>query len=332
MKIALWTIGIMLVIMIIVFILGPRPVSPKVITALPAVAADLVALEESIRIAEQAVPNLKPDNEARIIWFDGSPQKTEYSIVYLPGFTASWAEGEPIHRDFARRYGCNLYLPRLYYHGLNDDDAMLNYAADSVVASAAHALAIGRQIGEKVVLMSTSTGGTLSLILAADHPEIAALITYSPNIAVANLAAPLLNGPWGLQLARYVYDGDYSSYEAPEDYRQYWYTKYRIEALIELQNLIEHTMLPETFARVTQPFFMGYYYKNEEEQDLVVSVPAMKEMFRKLGTPEHLKREVAFPNVGHHVVGSYLTSKDLEGVAQATYAFAEEVLGWEPVN
>lgn len=332
MKRILQVVGVMLLTLLIVFLVGPHPDAPGLDTALPMVPTELEALEEAIEASERAVPNIRPNNEARIIWYDSIPRKTEYSIVYLPGFTASWAEGEPIHRDFARRYGCNLYLPRLYYHGLEDKDAMLAYHADSVVASAAHALAVGKQIGEKVVLMSTSTGGTLSLILAADHPDIAAVITYAPNIAVANPIAPMLNGPWGLQMARYAYDGNYNSYEAPEEYQQYWYTTYRIESLIELQNLIEYSMTEETFAKVTQPFFMGYYYKNEEEQDHVVSVPAMLEMFEQLGTPDHLKRQVAFPDVGHHVVGSYLTSQDLASVAEATYAFAEEILGWQAVK
>ena len=54
--------------------------------------------------------------------------------------------------------------------------------------------------GKKVILMSTSTGGTLSLKLAANFPEIAGLILYSPNIEINNPSAFLLNDPWGLQI------------------------------------------------------------------------------------------------------------------------------------
>ena len=43
------------------------------------------------------------------------------------------------------------------------------------------------------------------------------------------------------------------------------------------------------------------------------------------------KRIQAFPNVDSHVIISGLQSKDIASVEQATYAFAEEVLGMKKV-
>ena len=40
----------------------------------------------------------------------------------------------------------------------------------------------------------------------------------------------------------------------------------------------------------------------------------MKRMFSQLGTPDNLKRQVAIPNAGDHVIGSYVKSKDVETV------------------
>lgn len=325
-------LGILVLGLIVVFALGPSPDQPALKVELPTVSKDLRLLEASIKAAEGAVPKLKPDNESRIIWRDSVPTKTPYAVVYLHGFTASWAEGEPIHREFAKRYGCNLYIPRLYAHGLSDQDAMLDFNADSLLASSAKALAVGKQLGEKVILMSTSTGGTLSLLLAADDPDIGGIIAYSPNIAIANDAAFLLNGPWGLKIAQAVYDGEYRQYDAPEDYKQYWSTTYRLEALVELQNMLEYGMTESTFSKITQPFFLGYYYKNEEEQDPVVSVAAMQEMFQQINTPAELKRETAFPTVGDHILASYLKSKDLDAVRSATFSFAEDVLKLNKYN
>lgn len=316
----------------VIFALGPSPERPRLQVDVPKVSDNLVRLEQSIRAVERSVPNIKPGNESKIIWHDSIPKKTPYSLVYLHGFTASWAEGEPIHREFAERYGCNLYLPRLYAHGLKGKDAMLAFHSDSLLASAARALAVGRQLGEKVILMSTSTGGTLSLLLAAKQPDIAGIIAYSPNIAIANPAAFMLNGPWGLKIAQAVYDGKYRSYDAPEDYQQYWSTTYRLEALVELQNMLEYGMTPSTFSEIKQPLFLGYYYKNEEEQDPVVSITAMQTMFQQIATPPAQKQEVAFPSVGDHILASYLKSKDLDTVRTATFSFAEEVLRLVPLQ
>lgn len=89
---------------------------------------------------------------------------------------------------------------------------------------------------------------------------------------------------------------------------------------------------PEIYNRIKMPVFLGYYYKNEEEQDKTVSVKAMREMFPQLGTPEELKREVAFPESGHHVITSYMTSNDIEGVIRETQSFIEDVLNISPVQ
>jgi hypothetical protein len=69
-----------------------------------------------------------------------------------------------------------------------------------------------------------------------------------------------------------------------------------------------------------------YYYKDKEHQDPVVKVSAMKRMFRQLGTPDSLKREIAVPNAGQHVIGSYIRSKDIQTVAEQCEKFGVEIL------
>ena len=54
-------------------------------------------------------------------------------------------------------------------------------------------------------------------------------------------------------------------------------------------------MTREVFQKVTQPYFLGYYYKNEEEKDWIVSIEAMQEFHRLSGTPSHQKIMKAFP-------------------------------------
>jgi hypothetical protein len=80
-------------------------------------------------------------------------------------------------------------------------------------------------------------------------------------------------------------------------------------------------MKPEVFSRIKCPVFLGYYYKNETEQDNTVSVPAMLKMFDELGTPENLKEKKAFPMVAAHVIASYVRSKDWQSVEKETDNF-----------
>ncbi len=306
-------------------------VAPDLNTELPIITKNLVSLESEITARENQIANIKPDNEARIIWFDSIPKKTEYSIVYLHGWSASQEEGDPIHIETAKRYGCNLYLPRLAGHGLSEDEPMLNLTADQVINSAKQAIAVAKLLGEKVIVMGTSTGGTLALHLAGGDEDIASLLLYSPNIEIYDPNAKLLAKPWGLQLAKLVKDSDYHEFDRDIDLKnKYWTTKYRLEALTHLQAMIDYTMVPETFNEVTQPIFLGYFYKNDSIQDNVVSVPAMLNMFNELGTKDSLKRKVAFPNAGNHVMTSYVSSKDLESVRKETNKFFEEILQIQP--
>lgn len=323
----------------LIYFLGPKVDAPNLspgierAKSLSSLGMDLKALEDSIRASESKVPGIKEDNEARIIWADSfAYQKSPYSLVYLHGFSASQGEGEPIHREFAKRYGCNLYLARLASHGVEAEEPLLDLTPEALVNTAKEAIKIGEQIGEKVIVMSTSTGGTLSLYLAAHNPEIASLICYSPNIDLYDPRSSLLTKPWGLQIARAVTGDDYREFEADEKGKQYWTTRYRLESIIKLKALVDATMTEETFSKVKQPVFVGYYYKNDEEQDKTVSIPRMMEMFDQLGTPESQKSKVALPLTGEHALASIYTSKHIESVIEATFKFAEEILALQPLE
>ncbi len=137
----------------------------------------------------------------------------------------------------------------------------------------------------------------------------------SPNIAINDPNAWILNNHWGLQIARLVKHGNYNIAEDDRPiYKQYWSKKYRLEAAVALQEFLETAMTPETFHAVKQPTLLLYYFKDAVHQDSVVKVSAMTDMFEQLGTPASLKHQQAMPNTGNHVLGSPLKSHDVEGV------------------
>ena len=335
MKKFLLVIASILGILAIVYLSGPSFPKPQLSNKLPEIQVKTTEFEAHLANKNSAL-KIKPDNESRIIWAnDSSKSKTPYCLLYLHGFSASWYEGNPVHIDFARRYGMNLYIPLLASHGIDTTEALIDMTPDRLYESAKEALVAAQSLGEKVILMSTSTGGTLSLKLAAEFPDlISGLILYSPNIAINNGAAFLLSKPWGLQIARSVYKGNYrvtNTDFASEDCK-YWNCKYRLEAIVYLQQLVEATMKKEVFAKISAPVFLGYYYKDEQNQDQTVKVDAMLKMFDELGTHENLKQKVAFPEAGAHPIGCKLCSKAWPEVEKASYQFAEEKLGLIPVN
>jgi esterase/lipase len=319
-------LGITLLLIIIIYFLGPKPSSPKYDLQLPTVPSSAVALEQYIN-REEKQHKLKSDNEARIIWLnDLVKQPTEYSVVYIHGFSASQEEGDPVHYQFAQKHGCNLFLSRLEDHGVDTTEPLYYVTADRLWNSAKQAYVIGKQIGKKLILMATSTGATLALKLAAEYPDIAALILLSPNIAINDPNAWLLNNPWGLQIARMIKGNYIHAKDTTTLYAQYWNSKYRIESTVQLEELIESSMKASTFEKVKQPTIILYYFKDENNQDEVVKVSAMKRMYRQLGTSDSLKRMTAIPNAGNHVIGSYIKSKDIPAVIDECDRFAREIL------
>ncbi len=324
---------ILLIVLTVAYFLGPRPASPTYTNVLPSVPADAIALETYIK-QNESQHKIKPENEARIIWAnDSSKQKTEYAIVYLHGFSASQEEGDPVHTSIAKKFGCNLYLARLAEHGIDTTEELMNLTAEKYWETVKQAYAIGQQIGYKVIIMGTSTGGTNALQLAANYPEIACIILLSPNIAIKDPNAWLANNPWGLQIARIVKSSNYNSTKDQRDiYKKYWNSHYRLEAIVNLQEYLETTMSPVTFARIKQPTLMLYYYKDDVHQDSVVKVSAMLKMFDELGTIPELKRKRAMPNTGDHVLGSYIKSNDYQGVEAEITRFLIEVLEMKTIQ
>lgn len=317
----------LVIALVVGYFSGPKAATPELRPDISPLEIPIEQIEEYVQQKEGQYTNIRPRTEARIVWAKGVRQKTPYSMVYLHGFSATHAEGNPVHEKMAQQYGCNLYLSRLEGHGLEEEDAFLELTPEKLMDTAKEAIAIGKILGEKVIIMSCSTGSTLGLYLAAGNPDIAGVIAYSPNVDIYDTTSELLVQPWGLQIAQMVMGGTHRSYEAPDSMAYYWTYRYRIEGLVALKALVKATMTEEVFAKITQAVFVGYYYKNEEEQDKVISVSKALQMFEQLGTPAHLKRKVAFTDVNAHALCSKYRSEDMYTVEKETEAFLEEVMG-----
>ena len=329
---ALKLTAVIVIVLTIGYLIGPQPATPHYTTTMPVIPASADSLEQYVRQIEQA-HKLKPGNEAQIVWNNDSLKiPTDYAIVYLHGFSASQMEGDPVHRQIAKKFGYNLYLSRLQDHGIDTIAPLGSFTAEGIWNSAVEALAIGKRLGKKVILMSTSTGGTLALKLAATYPEIAGLFLFSPNIEINDNKAWLLNNPWGYQIAKSIVGEMRTVSDTTALYARYWNYQYKTSSVVQLQELLESTMKASVFEKVTQPTLLLYYYKNDQEQDPVVKVSAMKRMFRQLGTPDSLKQAIALPLAGDHVLASPIKSKDVAGVEKASTDFAISVLKWKPVT
>jgi pimeloyl-ACP methyl ester carboxylesterase len=146
---------------------------------------------------EAQILNIRDDSEKRVIWAGEAEVKTPLSVVYLHGFSASSEEIRPVPDKVAAALGANLVYTRFQGHG-RDSGAMAESTVTGWMADAVEALAVARRVGDKVLILSTSTGGTLTA-LALHEPQlqtdVVGVVFVSPNFGVNNGAAPMLTLP-----------------------------------------------------------------------------------------------------------------------------------------
>ena len=329
-KLTLKVVVSLLTLLVVIYFLGPKPPKPNFTKPHLDNAISLGALEQSIVDSEKREPNIKQGNEATIVWADSTKKaKTKVAFLYLHGFGASHHEGYPVNLNVAKQFDSNLFLARLSEHGVEKgDNNLLNFNAEDYALSGEKALHIAKQLGDSVVILATSGGGAMALFLASRHPEIKGLITYSPAIRLFSKASALLSGPWGLEIARKIFGKKHNdwAYENP-DQKYYWTNHQRLESIVQFAVFQKYAMTKETFQQIRCPLFLGYYYENEENQDKVVSIEAMKEMYQQVATPPQYKREKVFPKANSHVIASDLTSSTWQAVEAESVKFIKEILG-----
>lgn len=327
MKKRYWLLLIFFLILGITYFTGPTIPKPELTTSLPDLPEDLRELEKYIEQKENNLP-VREDNEARILWATDSPEVTEYSIIYLHGFAGSYRDGYPVNVNIADSLGANIFLARWAGHGLKPPASLNMFSPETAWASAKEALVIGQKIGKKVIIMSTSTGGTLAIKLAATYPEsVYALINLSPNVEDDQEGAFLLNSPWGYELAKLVSFGDNKKIKHEQEIaRQYWDTIYPSKALVDLQVLVDETMIPEVYEDVTAPVITLFYFKNFMKEDEHVEVDDYPEVHNMFSTPPSLKKLVALDSPGTHFIGSSIKSSNTEAVEKEIIEFLKNTL------
>ncbi|TDH36060.1 alpha/beta fold hydrolase [Pseudohoeflea suaedae] len=223
----------------LVWLLGPRPVADTSITFQSASLPE--DLTTYVAERENAFDDIRPGNQKQILWaYPKSKAKTAFAIVFVHGFSASPAEIRPVPDNVAKSLGANLFFTRLAGHGRNGD-AMSDASVNAWVNDYAEAIAIGRRIGEKVIVMATSTGASLAT-WAAERPElsgdVAGYVFLSPNYGVRARGSFLLTGPYAPQLVKLIL-GERRSFEARRPGQaENWTTDYPSLSVIPMGQIV----------------------------------------------------------------------------------------------
>lgn len=303
----------------VAFAAGPRTsVDPDVaVPRLPDTPAELDLLLEA---SESRYPDIVPGTEKRILWADpGAPGRTDYAVVYLHGFTATHRESAPLTERLAHELRANAYLTRLTGHG-RTPEALGEAEAGQWLRDAAEAMEVGRRIGRRTILMGISTGGMLATWAAA-HPEwregIAAIVLISPNYAMADRRAWILDLPWGGVIARLVQGPEHGFKPRNELHRRYWTERYPTHVLLELGALVR-IVDAGLMGRISAPALMFL-----SPRDRVIDPGVAERRFGELGSAERrLVRVSEIPGSGEHVLaGDILAPRRTSAVLSEILSF-----------
>lgn len=216
----------------VVAALGPAPrLQPVDSAAIAGRVPETAALAAWVAAEEAKHPDVTPGAESTISWAGAEGERTPLSIVYLHGFSATRQEVSPVVENVARELGANVYFPRLTGHG--QPGARLGEAtATDWLEDTVEAVEVGKALGDRVVLIGTSTGATLAIDRQARAPDPAVMgvVAVSPNFGPKNAAAELLLWPW-LSVILPAALGDREWEPRNELQRRYWTTRYPTAAI-----------------------------------------------------------------------------------------------------
>jgi alpha-beta hydrolase superfamily lysophospholipase len=267
-----------------------------------------VDLDAYLERSEGDVPDLRPGDARSVVWLDPeAPAVTPWALVYLHGFSADRHEVEPLVTELASDLGANVYFARLTGHG-RDGAAMAEASVEDWLDDTAEAVAIGGFIGQRVVLVGTSTGGTLALWAAAreeSQDRIDALVLISPNLGLRDPTARLLLWPWGGAMARVIVGPERCFQPKNAEHERHWTTCYPTRALLPMMALVDRVRSLEPGA-VTVPTFVAY----SRDDEVVDPAETDRVMAHLAARPPDFYVVEGSTDPEHHVIAGAITSPE----------------------
>jgi esterase/lipase len=240
----------------------------------------------------------------------------------LHGYTATRQEASPLCDQIAARLGANLFYARLTGHG-RSEQALAQATVNDWLNDTIEAVEIGKRLGDKVIVIGSSTGGTLATwyALQANDDEVLAYVLMSPNFATKDWSGEILTWPWAKQFVPLIMGADYQWEPLNPGHAYYWTEKYPSTALVTMMSLVKFVRESE-LERIKKPLLVIY-----SPNDQVINPRAVERAYARFGSP--FKKIVARPeseNPEHHVLaGDILAPGDTEAIADIIEAFILQV-------
>jgi alpha-beta hydrolase superfamily lysophospholipase len=323
-----WAVVLAIWLVTLAAFAGPLfPFAPR-----PSDIADTVArspdVDTYLREREAQHPDVKPEQAKAIAWYEPSARgRTPLALVYIHGFSASGRDITPVVETLASTLRANAFLTRLAAHGSASGAEFATVTAQDWLDDAREALAIGLRIGERVVLIGTSTGALLATMAALEDnsPRIAALVLLSPNFRIRDWRAKFISGPLGRLFAHIIIGREYSFRPDSRGHAEFWTSRFPAEAIVALMDLMNYARSIH-LDNLKTPTLIIY-----TDKDTVVDTRAIQDRFDEIaGTPKLI---VDLPEASRHeLTGDALAPETVRPVVRRITAFLAEAGVLEPAS
>lgn len=301
------------------YVMGPRnDLGSATPSKRPQPPDSIAALDAWISASEAVYADIKPGNAKGIVWHSAAHQRTSWAVVYVHGFSASRLETAPVTDMVAKALGANAFHTRLSGHG-RSGAAMGEATAQNWMADTVEAARIGHTLGERVLMISCSTGSTLATWFATspDRDIVAAHAFISPNFGPKDKRSELINSPWGKNIALAL-EGETRGWK-PENTREEnaWSSRYPTRTLFPMMALVKAVRVSDLSTFQT-PLLVLY-----SEKDQTVDPVETQSAFARIGSPLKSIDTVTYSNSrGQHVLAGDIRDP------HATRPMVESIVKW----
>jgi alpha-beta hydrolase superfamily lysophospholipase len=292
---------------------GPDTPSPRA-----APAQEVGALEDWLRVSEAAYSDIRPGAAKGLVWHSPTQQRTPWAVVYLHGFSATRLETAPLADQVAQALGANAFHTRLSGHG-RTSAAMGEASMQDWMADALEAVRIGHLLGERVLLISCSTGSTLAawLALTPEGRQVDAHVFVSPNFGPKDKRSEIINGPWGQQIAFALEGQERGQLSVDARENEAWTLRYPTRALFPMMAMVKKVR-DSDLTQFKTPVLMLY-----SQGDQTVDPLETERALARIGAPLKLGQVVSYSqSKGQHVLAGDI--KD----PLATAPMAASIIKW----
>ncbi|MEZ5714503.1 MAG: alpha/beta fold hydrolase [Paracoccaceae bacterium] len=279
-------------------------------------------LEAFFEGEEAGIGDLRPGTEKRVIWAGAAGAKTPVAVLYVHGFSSSPEELRPVPDRVAQALGANLVFTRLTGHG-RPGEALAEATAQDWIRDTVEALAAARAVGEEVIVITTSTGGTL-MAEAALHPDwvqgVKGIVFVSPNFGINDKLSFILTWPGARWFVPLLAGAEREWQPENEAHAKFWTTRYPTVAVLPLAALVKHAAAQD-YSKATVPAL--FYFS---EGDTVVRPEETKRIAAAWGGPAKvvlLPPDAEVVATRHVIAGDIRSPRNTEPTVQLILDWAK---------